>query len=304
VPRAAWIALLLAVTPGAAQALDDALVDVYFGASQHDGLSIQQVLVRLDGQELLLPAAAAAPEEPLVVVPITSGPHAVEVEVGLLRSAGFFTYVDDYRFKLRGHLDLATPSGAVTAVKASVVRAPGLLVPWEQRYRLELAAASFPSDRPGASQVAALQAAASPPAPDLTPSPAAPAPAGAPAPAAAAADRAVAQACSLDPVHFAFDSSRLDRAAETALERFAACLGPARRAVRLEGHCDQRGSAAYNQQLGQRRVDAVFAYLRRRGVAAVQLSGISFGTSRPLCDEATETCHARNRRVEAVLDGG
>jgi peptidoglycan-associated lipoprotein len=309
VPRAAWLALLLAATPGAAMAVNDALVDVYFGASQHQGVSIQQVLVRVDGLEVPFPSAAATPEQPLVVVPITSGPHAVEVEVALLRSVGFFTYVDDYQFKLRGRLDLATPSGAVTAVKASLVRAPGLLVPWEQRYRLELAAASYPSDRPEEPL-----AAASAPAPDLALAPAAPAPAPAPAPDAASAaapapgDRtppmAASPACTLQPIQFAYNSARLDRTAQKALDRFAACLDPAIRAVRLEGHCDQRGSAAYNQRLGQRRVDAVLGYLRKRGVAAVRLSGISFGKSKPLCDEATETCHARNRRVEAVLDGG
>jgi peptidoglycan-associated lipoprotein len=71
--------------------------------------------------------------------------------------------------------------------------------------------------------------------------------------------------------------------------------------VRLEGHCDVRGSAAYNQQLGDRRADAVVKYLRKKGLAAVRLSKLSWGKSRPLCEEATEACHARNRRVEAIL---
>jgi peptidoglycan-associated lipoprotein len=70
--------------------------------------------------------------------------------------------------------------------------------------------------------------------------------------------------------------------------------------VRLEGHCDRRGSAGYNQALGQRRADAVVKFLRERGVAAARLTSGSLGKSRPLCDEESEACHARNRRVEAL----
>jgi peptidoglycan-associated lipoprotein len=268
-------------------AVHDALLELYFGPVETDGVELKQVEVRLDGKPLPLPTSFQAAERPQLEVPIPSGPHAVDVEVRLDGQSGFFSYLDDYRFKLGGHLDLQAHSGEVTAVKASVERKSGFLVPWESKYRLALSATSYVSDR-----VAEKASGAKPATPALV----AVTPATSPAPVAAAP-----VACVLDPVLFELDRATLTAASAATLGRFAACLAWSSVAVRLEGHCDQRGSAAYNQALGQRRADAVLKDLRQKGVAATRLSGISFGKSRPPCDEATEACHARSRRVEAVL---
>ena len=283
--RTACLALLLAV-PAVALAGDDALVELYLGPHQTDGVAIKQVVVRLDGKELTLPAPGGAPEKPVLEAPIASGPHGVDVEVQLDGHSGFFSYLDEYRFKLRGRLDVSPRSGEVAAVKVAVLRTSGFMVPWESRFHLSLSATSYPSDR-----VAAATAPASTPAPapvmvSVT---------------AAAAQSAAPVACTLDPVLFDFDRATLTATSTAALDRFAACLGQTSRAVRLEGHCDVRGSAAYNQQLGEKRADAVVKYLRKKGLAAVRLSRLSWGKSKPACEEATEACHARNRRVEAIL---
>ncbi len=123
--------------------------------------------------------------------------------------------------------------------------------------------------------------------------PAAPAPAPEPA----------APACSLDRVHFAFDSSLLDDAARQELKAAAACLQQKRPAdVVIEGHCDERGTAAYNMALGNRRANAVKAYLADLGVQ-VPMQAISFGKELPLVKGDGEAAWSQNRRGEFRLPG-
>jgi peptidoglycan-associated lipoprotein len=65
--------------------------------------------------------------------------------------------------------------------------------------------------------------------------------------------------------------------------------------VRVEGNCDERGSAEYNLALGDRRAQAAKDYLVQLGVSADKLKTISYGKEKPVCTEATEDCYQRNR---------
>ena len=76
--------------------------------------------------------------------------------------------------------------------------------------------------------------------------------------------------------------------------------GNTRTSVRLEGHADERGSREYNIGLGERRAQAVRRLLLLQGVAAGQISTVSFGEERPADDGSNEAAWARNRRVEIV----
>ena len=67
--------------------------------------------------------------------------------------------------------------------------------------------------------------------------------------------------------------------------------------VLIEGHCDERGTNAYNLALGDRRARAARDYLVARGVAAERITMISYGEERPVCIARTEACWARNRRA-------
>jgi peptidoglycan-associated lipoprotein len=129
-----------------------------------------------------------------------------------------------------------------------------------------------------------------------TPPRAAPAPVAEPAPQPQ-------QACSLDRVHFAFDSALLDDAARGELKAAAACLSD-RRPVDLlvEGHCDERGTAAYNLALGNRRAVAVTRYLADLGVK-VPMTTISFGKELPIAKGHDEGAWSENRRAELKLPG-
>ncbi|HKW64030.1 MAG TPA: peptidoglycan-associated lipoprotein Pal, partial [Candidatus Acidoferrum sp.] len=68
----------------------------------------------------------------------------------------------------------------------------------------------------------------------------------------------------------------------------------------IEGHCDERGSTEYNLGLGDRRAAAVKAYLVSLGVSASQLTTVSFGKEKPVCQEHGEPCWQKNRRGHFV----
>jgi peptidoglycan-associated lipoprotein len=70
--------------------------------------------------------------------------------------------------------------------------------------------------------------------------------------------------------------------------------------LRLEGNADERGSREYNLGLGERRGNAVSSALQASGGNGSQLTVISYGEERPVCNEASESCWAQNRRVELV----
>ena len=64
------------------------------------------------------------------------------------------------------------------------------------------------------------------------------------------------------------------------------------------GHTDNSGSESYNQQLSERRAEAVADYLVSQGVSAGALSILGLGESRPVADNSTAEGQSRNRRVE------
>jgi len=52
--------------------------------------------------------------------------------------------------------------------------------------------------------------------------------------------------------------------------------------VRIEGHTDSTGSAAFNQTLSENRAQAVASYLIQRGVPANRIQTVGFGATRPI----------------------
>jgi peptidoglycan-associated lipoprotein len=107
----------------------------------------------------------------------------------------------------------------------------------------------------------------------------------------------------LDDIFFDYDSTALGEQARETLNLNAEWLraNPSAR-VELEGHCDNRGTVEYNLALGARRATSARDYLVSLGIAAERLTTISYGEELSLCQEETEDCWARNRRVHfAVL---
>ncbi|WP_136254736.1 OmpA family protein [Onishia niordana] len=103
-------------------------------------------------------------------------------------------------------------------------------------------------------------------------------------------------------VTFAFDSSDLTTAAQTALNDVSNVLQqyPETR-VNIAGHTDSTGAADYNQQLSERRASAVGNYLAQTGVPGTRLSMTGYGENQPVASNDTEQGRAQNRRVEITL---
>jgi peptidoglycan-associated lipoprotein len=72
--------------------------------------------------------------------------------------------------------------------------------------------------------------------------------------------------------------------------------------VTIEGHCDERGSVAYNLGLGDRRSNATKDFLVTLGISGERIKTISYGKERPFCTEHDETCWQQNRRGHLVCD--
>jgi outer membrane protein OmpA-like peptidoglycan-associated protein len=65
-----------------------------------------------------------------------------------------------------------------------------------------------------------------------------------------------------------------------------------------EGHTDNRGTDAYNENLSLRRASAVRDYLIAGGIAPSRIQIQGFGESRPVASNDTDDGRAQNRRVE------
>ena len=70
--------------------------------------------------------------------------------------------------------------------------------------------------------------------------------------------------------------------------------------LRIEGHCDERGSDEYNLALGDKRARVVEEFFRTMGIPQAQLTVISYGKEKPVCTEQTEDCWQKNRRAHVV----
>lgn len=102
----------------------------------------------------------------------------------------------------------------------------------------------------------------------------------------------------LTDVYFDFDDYAIRNDARLELKATAATLkAHSNVTIIVEGHCDDRGTHAYNLILGERRAQAVQRHLQNLGVASSQLKIASFGKERPVCTEHSEVCRQLNRRV-------
>ena len=84
--------------------------------------------------------------------------------------------------------------------------------------------------------------------------------------------------CQPRPVYFDFNEFVLTSQTTAALQEAVKCIkSVAARTIRLEGHCDPRGTEEYNLALGDRRARSVQRYLQRLGVASSRLRPVSKG---------------------------
>jgi outer membrane protein OmpA-like peptidoglycan-associated protein len=104
-------------------------------------------------------------------------------------------------------------------------------------------------------------------------------------------------------VLFASDKSALLPAAQNRLNQVSdALMETKERKLTVEGYTDSQGPSGYNQDLSQRRADAVRSFLISRGYPGDLIQAHGFGKDRPVSDNSTAEGRANNRRVEIIVD--
>ncbi|HOD32790.1 MAG: Peptidoglycan-associated lipoprotein precursor [Acidobacteria bacterium ADurb.Bin340] len=113
--------------------------------------------------------------------------------------------------------------------------------------------------------------------------------------------RRAATAALLD-INFDFDQSAIRNADKVKLQAIADFMKAFPDAkVKIEGHCDERGTVEYNLALGDRRAAAAKAYLVSLGVSESRLETTSLGKERPKVEGHNEKSWLANRRCEFKL---
>jgi peptidoglycan-associated lipoprotein len=104
-------------------------------------------------------------------------------------------------------------------------------------------------------------------------------------------------------VHFDFDSATVKSDEKSNVQAVAAHLkGDPTSAIRIEGHCDERGTEEYNRSLGERRALALREELvRNHGIEPDRIDTLSYGEDRPAAAGHDESAWKQNRRGEFIL---
>jgi peptidoglycan-associated lipoprotein len=106
----------------------------------------------------------------------------------------------------------------------------------------------------------------------------------------------------LAPIYFAYDRANLRDEAVDVLAHHATLLQryPVM-GLRIEGHCDERGTQEYNLALGMRRAQRAVAFFVRYGIDGRRLTPVSWGEESPVAYGHTEAAWAQNRRDEFTV---
>jgi peptidoglycan-associated lipoprotein len=106
----------------------------------------------------------------------------------------------------------------------------------------------------------------------------------------------------LEKIYFDFDSETLSDQARKTLTSDADYLRKSAVAkLRIEGNCDERGSAEYNVALGEKRAKAAEKYLVTMGIPADRLAIISYGKEKPADPGHDESAWSKNRRDDFTI---
>jgi cytochrome c oxidase subunit 2 len=103
----------------------------------------------------------------------------------------------------------------------------------------------------------------------------------------------------LDHVSFETDSDKLKPLSRYQLDNLVSAMNNyPNMTIQIMGHTDNQGEAGYNQQLSERRAQAVYSYLAGKGVSESRMNAVGYGASQPVAENDTEEGREQNRRVE------
>lgn len=106
----------------------------------------------------------------------------------------------------------------------------------------------------------------------------------------------------LGDVLFSTGKTELLPGAMNTIEKLAAFLAEySEKTILIEGHTDNVGSDAFNQDLSERRAMSVKEALLQAGVESTRIDTVGLGESTPVADNGTSAGRLKNRRVEIVI---
>jgi len=106
-------------------------------------------------------------------------------------------------------------------------------------------------------------------------------------------------------IHFEFDKDIIRKESFPILDAVAEVLQQnAAMRIEVQGHTDNKGSAAYNLKLSDRRAASVKKYLTSHGIAGDRLVSHGYGMTRPIVPNDTDQNRALNRRVQFIRTEG
>jgi peptidoglycan-associated lipoprotein len=107
---------------------------------------------------------------------------------------------------------------------------------------------------------------------------------------------------SLGDIFFDFDQYNIRKDAQPVLEGDARWLRNEQgKSLLIEGHCDERGTLAYNLVLGEKRAKSAKRYLEDLGISGSRIQTTSYGEVRPFCKDHNEGCWSKNQRAHFVI---
>lgn len=102
-------------------------------------------------------------------------------------------------------------------------------------------------------------------------------------------------------VYFDFDKYNIRPDMQGAVDDSAQKIKDSDMNVLVEGNTDEFGSDEYNYALGTKRALTVKNALVVKGVSKDKIKTISYGESKPVCQEKTKACYEKNRRADIKL---
>ena len=111
------------------------------------------------------------------------------------------------------------------------------------------------------------------------------------------------QIVTLSKIHFEYNSDVIKEQSFDILHAIAMTIdtNPGIELVEVQGHTDERGSRMYNQDLSQRRAEAVVRFLVKDGIKRKRLEAIGYGEDEPKMQGHNEQSWAANRRVQFMI---
>ena len=98
-------------------------------------------------------------------------------------------------------------------------------------------------------------------------------------------------------VYFSYDNYNIDSIGSDKIKNLAAIVKKNGLNVKVEGHCDERGTREYNLALGERRANAIAELLIINGVSKANIMTVSYGEEKPSARGSNESSWSKNRRA-------